>query len=241
MFARQNTRFQRIVTRNFVAFASSLIFAATAASAAGCSSDDDDDNQGTSGAGAAAGQGGSGGGSGSGGGGSGGSNAGAGGGGGSGDDGCARGALEADLNDNGTPLAGQTKLQGPGVDPATGKLRPGSYVFSSTYLRMPSGPQAQARFGELAGPVVSIVPTQPGLVAFAFSGSTSCNTVRTFTAWESEEAMYAFAATGEHRTAASASSEVSRGGSAVTHWSGSEADATWEKSATELGDTPAFD
>jgi hypothetical protein len=163
------------------------------------------------------------------------------------DDGCARGTLEADLSNyqgqttyEGEVLAGQTKLVGPGVD-AAGKLKPGSYVFSSTYLRMPTDRSALGRFLELSAPMLQSLPSLPGLVAFSFSSEPSCTTLRTLTVWENEEAMFAFAATASHRAAVAASSEVSRGGSAVTHWSGTEADGTWTKSAAELAEATAFD
>jgi heme-degrading monooxygenase HmoA len=155
------------------------------------------------------------------------------------EDGCSRAELEADLVGNdGAALAGQTKLAGPAVDPATGRLKPGNYVISSTYLRMPRSEAAQARFGELVGPIAGALMTQQGLVAFAFSQSEACATARTLTVWESEEAMYEFVSSPAHRAAASAGREVSRGGSAVTHWSGTEADAVWAKGAAELGKSP---
>jgi heme-degrading monooxygenase HmoA len=163
------------------------------------------------------------------------------------DDGCARGTLEADLSNyqgqttyEGEALAGQTKLVGPGVD-AAGKLKPGSYVFSSTYLRMPTDRSALGRFLELSAPMLESLPTLPGLVAFSFSSGPSCTTLRTLTVWENEEAMFAFAASASHRAAVAATSEVSRGGSAVTHWSGTETDGTWTKSAAELTEVSPLD
>jgi heme-degrading monooxygenase HmoA len=254
MFARQNSRFQRNVTRAVIPLASALIFATTAA--AGCG-DDDDDNRGTSGAAATPGRGGSGGGGpgaggsggggpgagGSGGGGpgaggSGGGGPGAGGSGGAPNDGCTRGAIEADLNDGQpggppsivTPTA--PRWQGPAVDPATGALRPGSYVFSSTYLTL--RPDGRPRFGELMGPISADLQTRPGLLAITLALSESCGTARTLSAWESEEAMYAFVASDAHGAAVSAVGEVSRGQSVVTHWAGTEAGATWARAAEEL-------
>ncbi|HEU4408459.1 MAG TPA: hypothetical protein VFS43_24565 [Polyangiaceae bacterium] len=259
MFALQNSRFQRTLVRNLAALASSLLLAATAASAAGC--DDEDDNPGASGsgAGAAAGTGGSGtggsgtggtgtGGSGTGGSGTGGSgggaSAGAGGGAGGGDvdDGCTRGELEADLAGppDGAPIAGQTPLAGPGVDPTTGALKPGNYIISTTYLRMPRTEAAQARFGELLGPITESLPSMAGLVASSFSSSNACATARTLTVWESEEAMLEFVTSPAHATAMAGAREVSRGGSAAMSWSGTEADVTWSKAAEKIGADPGL-
>lgn len=144
---------------------------------------------------------------------------------------CARGTLEPDL-------AMQTPLMGSGVDPATGAIAPppsGSYVVSSTYLALKPDPAAQARFGELTGPIQAALMNQEGLVGLQLASSKSCVTARTLTIWASEEAMYAFVTGPAHMEAASSFSEVSRGGSVVTHWSAaSTGEIRWEEAAKKL-------
>ncbi|MCU0687999.1 MAG: hypothetical protein MUF34_38110 [Polyangiaceae bacterium] len=216
MLALIPSYFKTKIRRTLGAVASSLLLATVVLAASACGNDDDDAKGGSVSAETS-------------------------------NDGCARGTLEADLSNyqgqttyEGEVLAGQTKLVGPGVD-ATGKLKPGSYVFSSTYLRMPTDGSALGRFLQLSAPMLESLPTLPGLVAFSFSSEPSCTALRTLTVWENEEAMFAFAASASHRTAVAATSEVSRGGSAVTHWSGTEADGTWTKSAAELTEASPFD
>jgi quinol monooxygenase YgiN len=155
---------------------------------------------------------------------------------------CSSGALEADLgNEDGSLASSKVVWHGPGVDEASGALKPGSYVLSSTYLRMKTEPQTQGRVQQVSDPIITDFQSRPGLVAFAFASSDSCTVARTFTVWESEEAMYAFVSSDAHRAAAGTLSEVSRGRSAVTHWSGTEADATWPKALAELGKGGALD
>ncbi|HEU4532705.1 MAG TPA: hypothetical protein VFS00_01260 [Polyangiaceae bacterium] len=208
---------QRTLGRSFVTLASSLLLAlAASAGAAGCDSDDDDEDDfvvaGASGAPA-------------------------------GSQptkyaGCERGAIEADLNEG--PPGGAPSIvsptaprwQGPGVDPATGALRPGNYVLSSTYLAL--RPEARPRFGELMGPISADLQTRPGLVAISLALSESCASARTLSVWESEDAMYGFVASDAHGAAVRAVGEVSRGQSVVTHWSGNEAKATWAEAAQAL-------
>src|SRR5687768_11831524 len=59
---------------------------------------------------------------------------------------CSSGALEADLgNEDGSLASAKVVWHGPGVDEASGALKPGSYVLSSTYLRMKTDPPTQGR------------------------------------------------------------------------------------------------
>jgi heme-degrading monooxygenase HmoA len=145
---------------------------------------------------------------------------------------CARGTIEPDFAPIG-PLAG------PGVDPATGTLRPPpsgtSYVVSSTYLALrPEGP-AQQTFGALMGPIGDALRTQEGLVAFELGSSASCGTARTLTVWVSEEAMYGFVASPAHTAAVAQVGQVSRGGSVVTHWDADTVDAAgWAEAQRRL-------
>jgi heme-degrading monooxygenase HmoA len=128
---------------------------------------------------------------------------------------CARGALEPDFA--AMPLAG------PGVSDSG--LEPGSYVLSSTYLQVRS--ERRERFDALMQPIVADLAARPGLLALSLGGSAMCGTARTLTVWRDEVAMLEFVASDPHATAMAAVSEISRGGSVVTHWSGDEHDATW--------------
>lgn len=133
--------------------------------------------------------------------------------------GCSRGVIEADLM--AMPLAG------PGVDPASGKLRApksGAYVVSSTYLTLPGTAAAGQRFGQLMGPIIERLKTQGGLVAISTGTAAGCNTARTLTVWECLDAMYNFVASSAHSAAVAVVKDVSRGQSLVTHWE--EADPT---------------
>lgn len=127
---------------------------------------------------------------------------------------CDRGVLEADFQ-----LF--VPFGGPGVDPATGKLRPSAgapYLISSTYIRLRPEPAAQQAFGELMGPIAGALQQQPGLAAVLLGTSMSCGTARTLTVWASEEEMYAFVGGAPHAAAMARVAEVSRGGSLATHW-----------------------
>jgi hypothetical protein len=80
---------------------------------------------------------------------------------------CERGVLEADF-ELFAPFGG------PGVDPATGKLRPSAgepYIISSTYIRLRPEPAAQQAFGELMGPIAGALQQQPGLAAVLLGSS----------------------------------------------------------------------
>ncbi|WP_257454193.1 antibiotic biosynthesis monooxygenase [Archangium lipolyticum] len=141
------------------------------------------------------------------------------------DDGCTRDTLEPDFQ--------SSPLQGPAVD-AQGKLVPGTYIMSSTYLRMRNTQEAQEEFQQLMGPINQTLEEQPGLVAIQFGSSTRCNTKRTFTIWKDEESMYQFVGSPAHTQAIARVSLVSRGGTSVTSWQDDERGATWEKALQQL-------
>lgn len=128
-------------------------------------------------------------------------------------------------------------LEGPGVD-ADGSLRAsdtGNYVVSSTYLRLHPTQEANDRFMELMGPISMTLANQPGLIALQTGGSMSCGTARTFTVWESEEAMYSFVASDAHANGIANVAQVSRGGSIVTHWDADTLEkATWDEALRQL-------
>src|SRR5687768_13308 len=99
---------------------------------------------------------------------------------------CARGGLESDLK--ASPLAGAD------VD-ATGKLAPGNYVLSSTYLKLSLDPQGQKAFRDAMTRINTILPTQAGLSAFSLATSDECLTARTLSVWKDERSMFAFVGT----------------------------------------------
>lgn len=151
--------------------------------------------------------------------------------------GCKRSLIEPDFQAGGA-------FTGPGIDGATGKLRPlpASAYMSSTYLALKLDDASHKRFSQLSTPVVGILPKTPGLLAFAFGTSASCATARTFSIWQDEATMVKFSLTPEHSAAASAIGEISRGGSNITAWATTRVeDARWEVAAIQLGeDTGPF-
>jgi heme-degrading monooxygenase HmoA len=136
--------------------------------------------------------------------------------------GCVRGSLESDLE--ASPLAG------PGV--REGALEPGDYVVSSTYLQIKLG--KNARLQELSAPILDDLGSRAGLVALSLGNSRTCNVARTLTVWRDDAAMLEFVIGDAHSTAVQAVSELSRGGSVVTHWSGDEKTASWKSAAEHL-------
>jgi hypothetical protein len=138
---------------------------------------------------------------------------------------CTRGELEADFQ--GAPLAG------PAV--RDGKLEPGEYVISSTYLRLRQDASSQARFNELMGPIMADLQAREGLQALAFGSSQDCGVARTLSVWRDDMAMLGFVASEAHSAAISSVTQVSRGGSLVTHWTGNEEDAAWATAVEHVG------
>jgi heme-degrading monooxygenase HmoA len=126
---------------------------------------------------------------------------------------CARGTLEPDF--------AWAYSAGPGWDAEAGALKPdlqGPFVVATTWLNQKTTPEALARFGELMGPVVGALQAQPGLLVVRLGQSSRCGTARTLTVWEDEASMYRFVVGEGHMAAIQAVDEVSRGGSATTHW-----------------------
>jgi heme-degrading monooxygenase HmoA len=127
---------------------------------------------------------------------------------------CRADALEADLE--AAPLAG------PGVDHATGKLRPPGpgehYVVSSTYGAPKQDPAALERWGQLMEAIQAQLEVQPGLLALELASSSACASGRTLAVWSSEEAMYEFVTSPAHAAAMVAADEVVQPGFRVTHW-----------------------
>jgi hypothetical protein len=113
-------------------------------------------------------------------------------------------------------------------------LPPGRYVVSTTYLRLPHRKSALQRFSSLTAPMEDELRANPGLVRVTTRLASSCNTARTLTVWRSETDMYRFVGSPSHARAMAAVTEVSRGNSVTTHWSASEAEATWEVATQKL-------
>jgi heme-degrading monooxygenase HmoA len=139
--------------------------------------------------------------------------------------GCVRGTLEPDFV--AAPLAGPAVIGG--------ALRPGQYVFSTTYLQLAREPAAQSLFQELLAPVLTDLETRAGLAAVMLGQSESCSAARTLAVWEDDAAMIAFVASPAHSAAMVRVTDISRGGSTVTHWTGDEASASWTTAAQRIG------
>lgn len=139
--------------------------------------------------------------------------------------GCSKGELESDMT---TSL----ELAGPGVNPETGMITPGTYLVATTYLALQPGTLDKAI--ELSGPIIETSFGLPGFVAVTIAGSESCNTLRTITVWENEQAMFAFVASPEHARAMAQTSAISRGTSNTITWDGSVESVKWTEAARQL-------
>ena len=137
------------------------------------------------------------------------------------DSGCGRSDLEADFKT--TALSGSAVDGGFLVPPAAGT----QYLISSTYLQLRKGEVTQNRFNEVMKPISEALPTQDGLLAIQFAVSERCGVARTMVVWRDQPAMYKFVTGAAHQKAINAVGDVSRGGSVVTHWVGTEADFNW--------------
>jgi hypothetical protein len=139
---------------------------------------------------------------------------------------CTRGTLEPDLQ--------AAPLDGPGV--SDGALIPGDHVVSSTYLQIGRDAASRQLFEQLVAPVTAELQVRPGLLALSFGSSESCGTVRTLSVWEDDVAMLGFVTSTAHANAMARVTEISRGGSVVTHWTGDAATANWPTAAQRLGE-----
>jgi heme-degrading monooxygenase HmoA len=147
---------------------------------------------------------------------------------------CSRGVLEAD--------AELAPFVGPGADAESGALLPfdGSRIVSSTYLRI--APGAEQRFGELVGTIQGSLGTTPGLVAISFERSADCGSARTLVVWENAGAMYDFVSSPAHVAAMNEAPDVAAAGSAVVHWSTSDAsEVSWAAATARIGLAPPID
>lgn len=125
-------------------------------------------------------------------------------------------------------------LEADGRDSSELGLPPGTYVISSTYLRLRHSRAALARFRELNAPMADTLAANPGVVKVVTRLSVACNTARTLSAYKDEAAMYDFVGSPAHAAAVAAVGEVSRGGSIVTHWTDTEAGYSWQTATAKL-------
>jgi hypothetical protein len=140
--------------------------------------------------------------------------------------GCERGMLEADFL--APPLAGPALRDG--------ALPPGEYLVSSTYLQLDPAAGPQQLFNDLIIPVATDLQTRPGLLALSLGQSKGCGVARTLAVWQDEMAMLNFVASPAHTAAMSRVTDISRGGSTVTHWLGDEASVNWPSAARYIGE-----
>jgi quinol monooxygenase YgiN len=117
-------------------------------------------------------------------------------------------------------------------------LAPGTYAMSATYLTLRPGADAAREFQRLMAAISEDLRTRDGLVAFGVSTSSACLTARTLSVWRDAGTMTGFVRAPAHLAAIGAINRISRGGSNVTHWTGTERDATWTESVTRIGAAP---
>jgi hypothetical protein len=125
-------------------------------------------------------------------------------------------------------------LDGAGV--SGGALKPGQYVLSTTYLRLKNTDSVTSKFWELIGPINEDLGKREGLIALSLGLSLECNSARTLSVWRDDVAMMEFVAGSAHTTAVAATSQLSRGGGVVIHWTGDETQATWKVAAQKLAE-----
>jgi hypothetical protein len=138
---------------------------------------------------------------------------------------CRPGVIEPDFQ--------AQSLRGSGAP--EGILPVGQYIISTTYLTLRQDGAAQARFGQLMEPILADLATRPRLLAYSLGTSRSCGVARTLAVWRDDIAMIGFVTGPAHGAAAASITEVSRGGSLVTHWQGDEASPSWEAAAEHAG------
>ncbi len=142
---------------------------------------------------------------------------------------CEPGTLEDDI-------AYASPLTGPDIDATTGKLKPGNYVFSSTYLKLTSSEQGQQAFRDVMQGINAVLPVSAGLAAYRLATSDKCVSARTMSIWKDQTSMYGFVQTEAHLNAMKQIKIISRGGSGVTHWPDTEAGANFENAAQHVAD-----
>ncbi len=99
-------------------------------------------------------------------------------------------------------------------DPANWPSLPPGAIVATTYLRLLGDDAGTQAFDELMGPILqTLLGPADGLMGLSFMSSERCGTVRTLSAWASEEAMMGFVLGDAHLGALGGVTRVSRGGS----------------------------
>lgn len=107
-------------------------------------------------------------------------------------------------------------LTGPGLDDSGFLGEPlASYVVHTTQIVY--HPDKETDFFQQSGAVMAELASAPGLVAYGVALDPTCGDARTLGVWESEEAMYVFAGSGEHVRAMARTHELSAAGR-VLNW-----------------------
>ncbi len=141
-------------------------------------------------------------------------------------------------------VPGPPRWYGPGADESGELIDDGQteYVVSVTYLALSTDADL-AFFSELNVANSIALQSNPGMVALQLGGSAQCGSARTFTVWESEEAMMEFVTSEAHMQSVGAFPSFSRGGSTLSVWPetvrASEID--WETALQYLGESETYD
>lgn len=142
-------------------------------------------------------------------------------------------------------MPGAVRWHGPGADPESGELLDdgtSEYVVSVTYLAL--DPDADLDlFGQLNVANSMALYGNPGMVAVQLGFSQECAAARTFTVWESQEAMMQFVSSEAHLQSVGAFPSLSRGGSVLSVWPGTSAasEIDWDTALANLAEAEAYD
>jgi heme-degrading monooxygenase HmoA len=127
-------------------------------------------------------------------------------------------------------------MSGPGIDEEGNLIgEPQDTYFVSTTQIYVSEEQTDAFFG-LAGKVILQLSETPGLVGYALGGDDACLVNRTMGIWESEEAMYAFVASGAHAEAMPKTAHWTMTGDEVVALTSNWSTASWDEARARLED-----
>ncbi|MBV1856930.1 MAG: hypothetical protein KUG77_00870 [Nannocystaceae bacterium] len=158
---------------------------------------------------------------------------------------CTRGVLAQDfgvVDTRGNP--GAPRWYGPGADEDGALIDDGEseYTVSVTYLAL-SLDADLAFFGELNMANAMALYTNPGMVAVQLGGSAQCGSARTFTVWESEEAMMEFVMSDAHLQSVGSISALSRGGTALSVWPEAvpASEINWKSALERLAEAETYD
>jgi quinol monooxygenase YgiN len=131
---------------------------------------------------------------------------------------CSRELLEPDSLTSAAPIA----------------LDTGTYVVSSTYVRIKNTKEAGEQFQRLVDSMGEALQSNPGLIQVVTRLSVECNSARTLSVWRDEAAMFEFVGSPAHANAMSQVKDLSRGGGAGTHWTDDGSGFNWETALAKL-------